>query len=83
MVNEDGTLKSNREISKIFLEKDIDTSLQIVNSCGSGMTACVNELAQKCVGAEHTIIYDGSWSEYGAVDEPDFDANDMDKAGKN
>lgn len=42
------------------------------------MTACVVDLALKTVGAEKTILYDGSWTEYGAIDEPDFSKSDWD-----
>lgn len=34
-------------------------------SCGSGLTACVVELAATVAGFENTSIYDGSWSEWG------------------
>ena len=64
LLNEDGTLKSELELSMIFEAKGIDTNRPIINSCGSGMTACVVDLALKTVGAEKTILYDGSWTEY-------------------
>ena len=65
MLNQDdGTMKSDIELSKVLQHKGIDTTKMIINTCGSGMTACINELAQRIVGAEKTAIYDGSWSEY-------------------
>lgn len=43
-----------------------------MTTCQSGVTACIVELALAILGAEKTALYDGSWAEYGATDEPDF-----------
>jgi len=61
---EEGTLKSDKEIAKILLAKNIDTSMPIINSCGSGVTACIVDLALRIMGAENSRVYDGSWTEY-------------------
>ena len=47
----------------------------IINSCGSGVTACVVDLGLKLSGLnpEMSRVYDGSWTEYGGVEEPNFD----------
>jgi thiosulfate/3-mercaptopyruvate sulfurtransferase len=71
LVNEDGTLKSNEELREIFKSRDIDFSNQIINTCGSGVTACVLELGLGILGTQ-SKVYDGSWSEYGSIDEPKF-----------
>lgn len=81
-IAEDGSLKKRNQIAKILNAKDIDTARPIINTCGSGMTACINELALKVAGAESTFLYDGSWSEYGAIEEPNFEESDFDKPGK-
>lgn len=62
--SETGCLKTDKDLAKIFLDVGIDTMLPIVNSCGSGVTASVNDMALCIVGAEHSHIYDGSWTEY-------------------
>ena len=67
-----GCLVSNKELAAVILHKDIDTTLPIVATCHSGVTACMAELAVKILGADRTILYDGSWSEYGSIEEPDF-----------
>jgi hypothetical protein len=36
-----------------------------VDSCGSGLTACVVALAVHQVSGQLPAVYDGSWSEYG------------------
>ena len=45
-----------------------------MHSCGSGVTACVVELAWSISGGDKSAVYDGSWAEYGRYDEPDFKA---------
>jgi len=64
LLNENGTLKSDKELANIFLAKGIDTTLPIINTCGSGVTACIVDLGLKVLGAEKSKVYDGSWTEY-------------------
>jgi len=83
---EDGTFKSDKDLAKIFKDKNIDTTVNTINSCGSGVTACIVDMALRIMGAEKTAIYDGSWTEYGQVDEPDFKQGakqGWDEPGKN
>jgi thiosulfate/3-mercaptopyruvate sulfurtransferase len=70
--DETGTLKSNEEIAKILKENGIDIHKKTVHYCGSGLTACVIDLGFKILGNESSVIYDGSWAEYGKYPEPDF-----------
>lgn len=69
---ETGEFKTDKELAKIISDAGIDTKVNTVNSCSSGLTACIVDLSLRLLGAEKTAIYDGSWSEYGMVDEPDF-----------
>jgi len=62
---ENGALRSDKEIAKIFLEKNIDTTSNTISSCGSGVTACILDLGMLMMGAPKSRIYDGSWTEYG------------------
>jgi len=64
LLNENGTLKSDKELAQVFKAKGIDTTLPIINTCGSGVTACIVDLGLKIMGAEKSRIYDGSWTEY-------------------
>jgi thiosulfate/3-mercaptopyruvate sulfurtransferase len=68
---EDGTLKSDEELSQILKDIGVDFSKPIVNTCGSGVTACVINLSLNILGTP-SKVYDGSWSEYGSIDEPKF-----------
>ena len=63
---ETGCLKSDEELKEVFASWDIALSgKNTVHSCGSGVTACVVELAWSISGGAKSAVYDGSWSEYG------------------
>ncbi len=67
LINEDNTFKSKDEIKMIFKKnlKNIN-ALNVVFSCGSGVTACVLALAYSLINVKYMpTIYDGSWAEYG------------------
>jgi thiosulfate/3-mercaptopyruvate sulfurtransferase len=66
LLNEDGTLKSPRELESAFREAGVDLHKPVVTSCGSGITASVLALALAELGHRRTAVYDGSWSEWGA-----------------
>ena len=43
-------------------------SLNVVFSCGSGVTASVLALAYSLINNKYMpVIYDGSWAEYGRI----------------
>ena len=64
------TFKNNADLNQIFKEViDIEDN-NIVFSCGSGVTASVLALAYSLINNKYTpTIYDGSWSEYGLINE--------------
>lgn len=66
LLNADGTLKSPREIERLFEDAGVDLGKPVVTSCGSGITAGVLALALAQIGHRKTAVYDGSWSEWGA-----------------
>ena len=66
LLNKDGTLKSPREIERLFQHAGVDLGKPVVASCGSGITAGVLALALAQIGHRKTSVYDGSWSEWGA-----------------
>jgi thiosulfate/3-mercaptopyruvate sulfurtransferase len=43
---------------------------QVINMCGSGVTACHNLLAMELAGLEGTRLYAGSWSEWSKQQRP-------------
>ena len=64
---ETNTFKSKDELSKIFIQNNIDISKPIVFTCGSGRTACVLGMAYSIISCKSAVVYDGSWSEYGKI----------------
>lgn len=51
---------------------EVDANVPTINSCGSGITACIVDLALRLMGSTTTRVYDGSWAEYGSVPEPSY-----------
>ncbi|MBX2883167.1 MAG: 3-mercaptopyruvate sulfurtransferase [Granulosicoccus sp.] len=64
-----GKLKSNDELSRIFKRYPLEGASTIITSCGSGVTAALISLALYCIGIKEVALYDGSWAEWGAHDE--------------
>ena len=66
VLNPDGAMKAPEALRALFAQAGVDLGKPIVNTCGSGVTACILSLAQMRAGARRTAVYDGSWSEWGA-----------------
>ncbi|PMO54324.1 3-mercaptopyruvate sulfurtransferase [Vibrio breoganii] len=58
--------KSKQALSQLFSDIGTADSERLVFSCGSGITACILILAAHEIGLSNTILYDGSWAEWGA-----------------
>jgi thiosulfate/3-mercaptopyruvate sulfurtransferase len=69
LVNADGTLKPADDLRATFQRAGVNLEAPIAASCGTGITACAVLLALDVVGARHTALYDGSWTEWGS--QPD------------
>ena len=54
-----------RESLKAVFTQHINQNQQLIFSCGSGVTACVDALAAELAGYSKLAVYDGSWSEWG------------------
>ena len=66
-ITENGYLIENDEIKEITKEYSIKKDTQIISTCGSGVTACILALALSSIGYNNYKIYDGSWSEWGSI----------------
>jgi len=66
-VLEDGKFLPKGELTQIFKTLQVKNNPMIF-TCGSGITACILQLAAELTGHNNTAIYDGSWSEWGQLD---------------
>jgi len=64
---ENQTMKDAYQLAQIF-EAIMPQKQRVVFSCGSGVTACILALAAKIAGYDALSVYDGSWSEWGAIE---------------
>lgn len=62
VLNSDGTFKSNAELEEVF--KELNKDEEIILSCGSGVSACMNYLALKSLGYSNVKLYPGSFSDW-------------------
>ncbi len=68
LLNPDGRMKSVAELTEVFKSASISLGKPIVTTCGSGVTASVIALALARLGHHDIPVYDGSWSEWGALE---------------
>ena len=64
--NGDGTMKSTGELEAAFASAGVDPAAPFTASCGSGVTANSLIFAAHRLGHNTGVLYDGSWSEWGA-----------------
>jgi thiosulfate/3-mercaptopyruvate sulfurtransferase len=67
LVTAEGRLLPTGELRRRFGAAGVDLGRPIILSCGSGVSACALALALDRLGAESVSLYDGSWSEWGAL----------------
>ncbi|MES2002006.1 MAG: 3-mercaptopyruvate sulfurtransferase [Pseudomonadota bacterium] len=66
LYREDGTFRDAAELRALFDEAGIDPLQPFIATCGSGVTANSLILAARRLGGKGGMLYDGSWSEWGA-----------------
>lgn len=69
LLKDDGTLLNVGALKLIFEDLGVKETTRIVTTCGSGVTAAVICLALHSAGYERVALYDGSWSEWGALEQ--------------
>lgn len=62
-----GTMKPADELRAIFANAGVTAKQRITTSCGSGLTAAILAFGLYLTGRDDVAIYDGSWSEWGAL----------------
>lgn len=68
---DEGRFKSSNEVIAVFKNAGVDPLKPVVTTCGSGITAAVLTLALQGLGNHQVKLYDGSWSEWGALSDSD------------
>jgi thiosulfate/3-mercaptopyruvate sulfurtransferase len=67
-VLQDGFLKKKEALLDLVLSLKLEKQ-PLIFSCGSGVTGCIILLALETVIENPKALYDGSWSEWGLLDE--------------
>lgn len=66
LIDDGGRLRPSHEIAAAFEKAGVTIDEPIIASCGSGVSAAVLLLGLEQIGKRDGVLYDGSWSEWGA-----------------
>ena len=66
LFNPDNSWKRGEDLRSAFAEAGVDPERPMVATCGSGVTAAVLLFGAHLLGHDGHLLYDGSWSEWGA-----------------
>ncbi len=69
LLNDDATMKDEAGLRAAFAAAGVDLSRPVIATCGSGVTACIIDLALERLGHTNHAVYDGSWSEWGMYND--------------
>jgi thiosulfate/3-mercaptopyruvate sulfurtransferase len=61
------TFKNKEALQALYHEANQDCKSMIF-SCGTGITACVLALGAEIIGYQDSLVYDGSWTEWGSLE---------------
>ncbi len=75
LLNPDGTMKPVPELRALFERAGVDLAKPVITTCGSGVTACILDLALERMGHHRHAVYDGSWSEWGMYNDLKVERN--------
>lgn len=64
-----GRMKDRAGLEAAFAAAGVNADAPVIATCGSGLTACIISLAVAAAGRPPAVVYDGSWSEWGAREE--------------
>ncbi len=69
LLNADMTMKDPAGLKATFDAAGADLTKPIITTCGSGVTACIIDLALERLGHSRHAVYDGSWAEWGMYND--------------
>ena len=77
LIDQDTKKFVKKEVIENLIKKlNIDLNKDIICSCGSGVTACIIKFAIELISKNKNIkIYDGSWSEWGTIEDSPYEKN--------
>ena len=67
LVSSNGTLLPPEALRRRLAEAGVDLNRPVIATCGSGTSACALVLGLHSIGHTETAVYDGAWSEWGAL----------------
>ncbi|MEQ8664470.1 MAG: 3-mercaptopyruvate sulfurtransferase [Rhodospirillales bacterium] len=68
------TMRPAKELRAVFENAGIDLAAPVITTCGSGVTASTLAFALHLLGHDDVSVYDGSWSEWGALADTPVEA---------
>lgn len=71
---EDGTWKDKEQLEEVF--QTLPKDAEIIVSCGSGISACVNVIGLKRAGYRNVKLYPGSFSDWISYEENELETRD-------
>jgi len=69
LLNDDQTLKAPADLAAIFEAAGVDLARPVISTCGSGVNACILDLALTRIGHPRHAVYDGAWAEWGMYND--------------
>ncbi|SMH40989.1 3-mercaptopyruvate sulfurtransferase [Maritimibacter sp. HL-12] len=69
LLNADQTMKSPADLAAVFTAAGIDLDKPVISTCGSGINACILDLALTRIGHPRHAVYDGAWAEWGMYND--------------
>ena len=63
-----GEMLGEKQLKDVF-SRIVPKDQKLTFSCGSGITACVLALGAEMAGYTNLSVYDGSWTEWGSLEE--------------